>query len=329
MQSRAVQLESRVRQLVPAAPIAEGAEIGVFSPSEYLTPKFRELVDNGAELLRKHGFRPKFAANYLACDDIRAGTADQRIADINELLDATGVQALMASWGGKACSHLIAKLPYESFLKQRKPMLGFSDITVLLNCLTAKTGVVTFHGPQNVARLDRTAWADLRCLFADFPWPEVNLLAGAAQLDQSAVLRRGLSSGRLFGGNLSCFVLGVILSRIDLSFFDGGIFFWEEVGLTPRQIDQLLTSLVNCGFMDRISGMVIGDFIAEESEEQRRSNPIDSVMNALSGFEFPIIYAPCFGHKQLENPIFPIGPVASLDTSAFSLRINDQILAAP
>jgi muramoyltetrapeptide carboxypeptidase LdcA involved in peptidoglycan recycling len=38
---------------------------------------------------------------YLAQDGIRAGTVAQRLADINELLDAHDVQALLASWGGK------------------------------------------------------------------------------------------------------------------------------------------------------------------------------------------------------------------------------------
>jgi muramoyltetrapeptide carboxypeptidase LdcA involved in peptidoglycan recycling len=52
------------------------------------------------------------------------------------------------------------------------------------------------------------------------------------------------------------------MSKIELSFFDGGIFFWEEIGLTPRQIDQFLTALVNIGSMDKISGMVVGDFFA-------------------------------------------------------------------
>jgi muramoyltetrapeptide carboxypeptidase len=140
--------------------------------------------------------------------------------------------------------------------------MGFSDITVLLNCVTAKTGLVTFHGPNNAGQLGQSAWSDLRCLFPGFPWTEIDLLAGARDLAESQVLREGSARGRLFGGNLNCFVLGVVMSKIELSFFDGGIFFWEEIGLTPRQIDQFLTALVNIGSMDKISGMVVGDFFA-------------------------------------------------------------------
>ena len=117
------------------------------------------------------------------------------------------------------------------------------------------------------------------------------------------------------------------MSKIDLNFFDNGIFFWEEIGMTPRQIDQFLTALVNFGFMGRISGMVIGDFFAAEAEEALRSNPLDSVMNAISAYDFPVVYAPSFGHKTLENPVFPIGALASLDTKSFSLHIDEPVLS--
>jgi muramoyltetrapeptide carboxypeptidase LdcA involved in peptidoglycan recycling len=109
--------------------------------------------------------------------------------------------------------------------------------------------------------------------------------------------------------------------------FDGGIFFWEEIGLTPRQIDQLLTALVNIGFMDRISAMIVGDFFASESEQSCRSNPLDSVMNAISSYNFPVVYAPSFGHKPLENPIFPIGALASFNPKSFSLCIEEPVLS--
>lgn len=314
-------------QLTPVSALHRGDCIGIFSPSDRLAMDFPEQVHNGAGLLEKHGFKTQFARNYLAQDGIRAGTLTERLSDINELLDDPNVHALLASWGGKASNHLVNRLPYENFLKERKPLLGFSDITVLLNAVTAQTGLVTFHGPNNAGQLKQSDWSNLLCLSQDFPWTQTNLLAGAKSLDEAVVLRGGFAHGRLFGGNLNCFVLGVAMSKLDLSPFDGGIFFWEDLALTPRQIDQFLTALVNIGFMDNISGMVVGDFFAHESEEQLRSNPLDSVMNAVSNYSFPVIYAPSFGHKQLENPVFPIGSLASLDTSSFSLNVEEPILA--
>ena len=196
----------------------------------------------------------------------------------------------------------------------------------MLNAITARTGLATFHGPNIVGKLEESDWSSLDCLRPEFPWTETNLLASAKR-SEGLVLRRGIATGRLFGGNLNCFVLGVVLSRADLSFFDGGVFFWEDIGLTPRQIDQFLTALANIGFLDRISGMVIGDFFANEQHEWLRSDPLESVLHAVRNYSFPVIYAPLFGHRKLENPVFPIGASATLDTAEFSLRLTETPLS--
>jgi muramoyltetrapeptide carboxypeptidase LdcA involved in peptidoglycan recycling len=50
-------------------------------------------------------------------------------------------------------------------------------------------------------------------------------------------------------------------------------------------------------------------------------------MNAISGYNFPVVYAPSFGHKRLENPVFPIGALCSLQTETFSLTIEEAVLS--
>jgi muramoyltetrapeptide carboxypeptidase LdcA involved in peptidoglycan recycling len=107
--------------LSPALAIHDGAGIGIFSPSDRLAMNYPALVKAGSKILEQHGFKSIFAHNYLAQDGIRAGTVAQRLNDINELLDALNVNALLASWGGKACNHLVYDLSYEKFLQKRKP----------------------------------------------------------------------------------------------------------------------------------------------------------------------------------------------------------------
>jgi muramoyltetrapeptide carboxypeptidase len=305
--------------------LEDGSCIGIFSPSEWLGDNRPSRVREGAEFLERQGFRTAFSRHYLAQDTIRAGTVGERIADINELLSRADIDALLATWGGKACNHLIYELPYERLREQRKAMIGFSDVAVLLNAITAKTGLVTVHGPNIAGKLEESTWSDLSALRSSFPWRSTNIIGTAAEAGGLA-LRGGRATGRLFGGNLNCFVLGVTMSRIDLSFFDGGIFFWEDIGLTPRQIDQFLSALRNVGFLDRISGMVVGDFFSEENHSWLRSDPLESVMHAIRGTSFPVVYAPIFGHRKLENPILPIGPKATLDADMLSLIVDEDVL---
>ena len=310
---------------LPTRSLSDGDTIGIFSPSEWLGDNRPERVHAGAEMLERQGFKVQYARNYLCQDTIRAGTVEQRTSDISELLDRPDVDALLATWGGKACNHLVSKLPYPKFATAQKPIIGFSDTCVLSNAISAKTGLVTFYGPNIAGKLDESTWSDFGWLRKDFPWSTTNLI-GSVQNEGALTLQRGRVSGRLVGGNLNCFVLGNVLSEIYLSHFDGRIFLWEDLGLVPRQIDQFLTALVNCGFMDRIGGMVVGDFFQEESHEWLRSDPLESVMHALRDYDFPIVYAPNFGHRSLENPAFPIGATCTLDADDLTLVAEDQIL---
>ena len=309
----------------PATALGDSATIGFFTPSEWLGGDRPVQVHEGAAMLERLGYHVKYAENYLAQDSIRGGTVGQRVADISELIKNSEVHALLATWGGKACNQLLPHLPYRHIAEAKKAILGFSDVCVLSNAITAETGLVTFYGPNIAGKLGESSWSDLACLRRSFDWRSTNILAGAAEAGATC-LRGGSATGRLVGGNLNCFAIGVVLSQLDLSFFDGGIFFWEDLGLTPRQIDQYLTGLVNIGFMDRISGMVIGDFFAQEKREWQHSDPLESVLHALRDYRFPIVYAPIFGHRKLENPVFPIGATCDLDADGIALTVTDQVV---
>jgi muramoyltetrapeptide carboxypeptidase len=194
---------------------------------------------------------------------------------------------------------------------------------VLLNAITAKTGLITFHGPNIVGKLNETEHWHLELVREPVSAIGTNLLKSTAKVDFRA-LRPGTAKGRLFGGNLNCFVVGLASSKINLDAFNGGIFFWEDLGLTPREINQFLTALRNIGFFERISGMIVGDFITQEAENRVTSDPVEAVLHPTRGYAFPILYAPMFGHKRLENPIFPIGAMCELDTDGNRLILLEE-----
>jgi muramoyltetrapeptide carboxypeptidase len=297
--------------------------VGVFSPSDALSGNRQDRVRSGCDRLSQAGFQTLLSPNVFAKDGTMAGSIKQRISDISLLLADPKIKAMFPTWGGKACNQLIYDLPYREILQTKKIWLGFSDIAVLLNAITAKTGLITFYGPNIVGKLDETDHWALRLVREPVIDPGSNILANATKGEYKC-LRPGIARGRLFGGNLNCFVLGVACAKIDLGVFDGGIFFWEDLGLTPRQVDQHLTALRNSGLLDRISGMVVGDFIAREAENRETSNPFDSVLHPSRDYKFPILYAPVFGHRRLENPIFPIGAMCELDAEASTLVMLER-----
>ncbi len=294
--------------------------VGIFSPSEPLGGDRMMRMKASLKTLDDAGVRYRFAKNAMNVSPFTsAGSIGERIEDINELLDDDDVGILLGSWGGKAANQLMPHLPYAKFAEKKKPVLGFSDVAVLLNAITAKTGLITFHGPNVAGKLKESDFGNLKQFTAAYDWQAENFL----NLAPNTVLKNGKSTGKLFGGNLNCFVLGLLTANIDLSTFDGGIFFFEDLGLSPRLLEQYLFAIRNSGLLERISGIVVGQIDAPPEVGWMKVNSIDVLQSALDDFQGPIVYSQFFGHSVLPKPALPIGAIATLDTSSETLRIKE------
>jgi len=314
-------------KFIKCRPLEEDKKIGAFSPSDFVGgDRPGRTRQAAAELQSSIGREVIFADNAFAQFGTIAGTVGQRVSDIDQLLDRNDVGALVATYGGKACNQLINALPYRKIRSKKRPIIGFSDIGVLDNAITATTGLVTFYGPNILAKLDQSDWGCLDSLRPEHERFHTEYIFGSNQNIGAQSVRAGRAEGRLFGGNLECFVYGNLVPKQDLSFFKDGIFFWESSGLLPREVDQVLTSFALSGFLDYISGMIIGDAFLQEGYEWFRSDPLESVLKATSRYNFPIIYHPNFGHKNLENPIIPVGVTAKMDADRISIKAIEGYL---
>lgn len=301
------------------------ARIGIFSPSEPVTETRRPRLDEGIKILHNNGFGTKFSRHAFSLRAYMAGSVQERVNDIWELALDQEVHALMASWGGKSCNQLLPYIDYRNLLEARKPILAFSDGCVLLNAITAQTGLITFHGPNVAGKLSETKHADLSILTYDFREKRINLL-GDPTKTETRVLRPGNSKGRLFGGNLSTFVLGVVGSKF-IPQFEEGILFWESVEHTPQIVDEYLVCLRNAGVFEKLTGMIIGDFIYPDTVTYKTRDPFEMISDIVAGYKFPVVYCRTFGHPpQLENPTIPIGAMCELDTNSMFLRLMEPVV---
>jgi muramoyltetrapeptide carboxypeptidase len=228
----------------------------------------------------------------------------------------------MASWGGKSAAQLLRFLDYQLFRTARKPICAFSDGCVILNAVTAMTGLVTFYGPNVVGKLDESNYGDL-CQFT-----QGSLHAGATislQAQDTSILRGGIAEGVLVGGNLSSYVISVIGSRFAPPFSDC-ILFWESGPKSAQELDLLLTAVRNSAQYPTIRAMLIGDAPLTDDSKWRNRMLLEIVADVFSDCSFPILYAPIFGHRHLSNPAIPIGCPARLDTERAELTLTQTPL---
>jgi muramoyltetrapeptide carboxypeptidase len=306
--------------LVPARKLAPRATLGLFSPSEPLTPGRLSTLRRSLDIAIAHGFRFTYARNALKEGPYSAGTATDRLADIHELAADPSVDALFATWGGKSCNQLLAGLDFDLLLRERKPIIGFSDVAVLLNALTATTGLTSFHFLV-AGRLNETTHSGLGLLLGN-DTTHADIFDFKSQPTR-AVLCEGQARGRLFGGNLSTLVLG-LLGTDFMPFAKDVVFFWESASERPQIIDQHLTALRNAGFFEHVRAMIVGSVYS--SGEVPLTEIRQAISFAVDGYEFPIVYAPSFGHLPTQNPIVPIGALCEVDTTTFTVRLREEVV---
>ena len=77
-----------------------------------------------------------------------AGTDAERAADLNRMFADPEVQAVFCSRGGYGSVRLLPHLDFNQITKNRKILVGYSDITALQMSIFKKTGLITFAGPM-------------------------------------------------------------------------------------------------------------------------------------------------------------------------------------
>lgn len=263
-------------------------------------------LDRGLEVIRGWGHPVIEAPNLLREASYLAGGDDERLAGVRQVL-AAGARLLVAARGGYGVSRILDDLPWEGLADRRVTVVGFSDLTAVLNPLAAM-GAIQVHGPMVASGLATPSNADrLRSLLRGD-------LVGAVlfRVPKGAVVRPGRARGRAVGGNLTllCALIGTPWEPD----FDGSVVFLEEVSEPLYRLDRMLTHLRGSGRLQNVKALIGGSLrgcrpASERSAVWRRLLLEAAPPNA------PVVVDLPFGHGAA-NLAFPIGATVELDTDA-------------
>jgi muramoyltetrapeptide carboxypeptidase len=241
--------------------LSAGDTVALVAPA---SATFRSIdLDIARESLEALGLRVKVAAHVLDRHGYLAGQDKDRARDINACFgddDVSGVLPIRGGWGS---SRVLPYIDFDVIRRNPKVLLGFSDITALLLAVHAKTGLVTFHGPNGMGRWDEYSVDYFRRVLMQgdavtFENPrdksERNVLTQTENRIQT--ITPGVARGRLLGGNLT--VLTTIIGSEYLPDWDGAILFCEDVDEGFYRIDRMLTQLKLAGVLPRIKGFIFG-----------------------------------------------------------------------
>ncbi|MEV4385538.1 S66 peptidase family protein [Micromonospora sp. NPDC049580] len=258
-----------------------------------------------------------------------AATPMEIAGEFNGLLRDPEVRAIIAHDGGQTAFGYLDLIDVEAIVVDPKPILGYSDISLLHLVLYARTGLVGFHTDLATPGLGG-AWqrapaarrAELERLYSTLLTGTEPL--GALQASPSwECWRPGRAEGRLIGGVINRIAL-VQATRyaLPLDWFDGAVLFWEEMGGQASYVWSYLHVLRHAGILDRIAGMVVGVPHAIDGLDTPDASPTlpEMVLDVLGDRDIPVLGNVEFGHAGPNLPM-PVGVRVALDARQRTLSL--------
>ena len=295
-------------------PLKAGDTIGIFHPAGPVQDP--AAFESGLHILRGLGLQVRHhqpdgsGPDYLAADD------EERVRELQTLWADDEVKGLIAARGGYGCLRILNQLNLKFLRAHPKWLIGFSDLTVLLNGIFTNTGLITMHGPvvTSLSRLDTRSMDSFREQLG-------GKFSHCRHIPGLEILRGNTGQGRLIGGNLT--TLTHLIGTPWQPQFAGNILFLEDTAEPPYKLDRMLTHLSCCGLMDNLSGLILGVFDPghdDRLEMIRLNEQIwQRVLELTESTSYPIWGGFPVGHQTHNYPM-PIGMEAVMDSATGTLN---------
>ena len=295
-----------------------GDTIGVVgvSNSLFLNNKYNNFI-RAKQFIENKNFKIKFG-KYVEEDYYGScGTKEQKAEDFMKMFLDDEVKAIICLEGGQTCNTFLDLLDYEEIKKHPKILVGYSDITVLLQSIYKKTGLTTFSGPDFISFGEPKAEEQYRIFEDAF----INKRLDKFNNENKKIIRNGNTSGKIIGTNLGCMMY--LLGTEYLPNINNNILFIESYKTSPNECQRRFAHLKQYGIFDKINGVVIGYNYALQKDGNTYPQMENILLEYTKEYKFPIIKCDSFGHK-IVNSIIPIGGNVKIENG--KVMIVDEFL---
>jgi muramoyltetrapeptide carboxypeptidase len=293
-----------------------GDHVAVLTAS---SPANADRLEIGLDALRFAGLEPVVYASAREPGTLRhylAGTEALRACDLRAALLDDSIAGVLVASGGYGAQRTLEVMDWTGLdAVAPKVVVGYSDVTAVLEALAAKLGWTSLMGPMvsEPEFAEAYSFTSLqRCLMA----PE---RVGTLRFDGGVAIVGGSARGRTAGGNLSRVASSV---GTDTSWRPhDAIVLLEDEDEDDGRIDGMLTQLRRSGYLDTAVAVIAGTW--------HNCGPVDSIhpvlVDRLGDLGVPVLAWANLGHGG-HVQTFPIGVRAELDADARALRFLEPPL---
>jgi muramoyltetrapeptide carboxypeptidase len=296
-----------------------GDAIGIVSPSNPVTRGLTKQFKKGVEFLESLGFNVVIGEHVHSTSWGYAASPLEKAEDINRMFADESIKAIICSQGGATGNACLPYLKWNSIRDHPKIFLGISDITVLLNAIHHKTGLITFHGNDVVWGFGRNPKTYDKQEFI------TRLMKGGIGAipprRERRTIRSGIAEGKLLGGNLHCLLK--LAGTPYFPDFTGAILFVEALDITPEASAQLFQQLKQIGVFDQIQGVIIGYIDGLQNNAKASMQMEDVLVQVAPEYAFPVLKTDDFGHN-CPNTVLPVGAEVRINADSRTIEILEK-----
>ncbi|PTI38668.1 MULTISPECIES: LD-carboxypeptidase [Mammaliicoccus] len=286
------------------------------------SPPNQQHLKNGLERLEaQYQVKFKLANNIDQIYGHLAGTDEERLQSLHDMLRDDEVKGIICACGGYGTPRIVERIDYELVKKHPKIIWGYSDITCLHNAIRQQTGLITYQGPMIASDIgDTYNEISIKSFEQLFDGKDISYPTDQLTFEP---LVSGRVEGEIVGGCLSLLVSSLGTSyEIDTK---GKILFIEDIGEEPYKIDGFLQQLKSAGKLDDAIGFIIGPFTNSKPKNPNKSLTMKEVLDFfITRLNKPAAFDLNIGHCTPHFAI-PFGTKATLDVDQKVLNITSGV----
>lgn len=247
-----------------------------------------------------------------------------RAKEFMDYIQRKDIDALMTCRGGYGVMRILDLLDFDIIKANPKIIIGFSDITALLNAVYKLSNIVTYHGPVGVSQFNNiTLNSFKKTLFY-----HINYKPIVYKDHRIKTIVKGKARGRLVGGNLSMLV-STLGTKYEIE-TENSILFLEEISEDPYKIDRMLTQLTISNKLKNCSGIMFGYYKGIDRKKNfypyRSFTAREVIESRLRKIGAPAVLGIPIGHIP-DKWTLPIGVEAELDADKKTITILENPVA--
>lgn len=270
--------------------------IGIMAPAGYIT---LEEITPAVQLMESWGYKIRVGDTIGKRDFTFAGTDEERLADLQKMLDDPKVKAIMCARGGYGSVRIIDKINWTRFRARPKWIIGFSDITVLHAHINRNFGIATLHSkmcnsfPDDWSKAEPIQVETIESIHKALSGEKIHY-----PVTPNPNNRYGNAEGPLVGGNLKTLET-LACSPSDL-YTGGKILFVEDTGEYMYSIDRMFWSLKRSGKLSKLKGLIIGGFkVKSDPDTEDFGQALEQiVLEKIKNFRYPVCFDFPVGHQK-------------------------------